>query len=329
MPKRGRKSKIVEELDCLVSNSVNSADESQIDIVDDRLGSESISMPPSKRSRTDEFRVEEPICSSLEELATALTLPTFLVVYQACKFVPHSFLKRREAIIENILKAAKVSLGESKLSSAIKAIDHNKESLHVGAPPADILWEATNETGMPHLRFLGPPAVSCYQCHSPLCANNSPTSIVFYSQDGPIPASKIILRCTRCKLNYHPEMFGNGEEGYRYYDRIQPIVKCTQQAYMERHLCSMIASAGYVQSDTVYYARKILQYNELNIFVVIIIIIVTLFRHHAWTSFESWAEIYNEVHRGSTTSRQTTDFFSRHPLLEALGGISHNIIIVT
>ena len=76
---------------------------------------------------------------------------------------------------------------------------------------------------------------------------------------------------------------------------------------------------------TLYYARKILQYNELNIFVVIIIIIVTLFRHHAWTSFESWAEIY-EVHRGSTTSRQTTDFFSRHPLLEALGGISRIIV---
>ena len=313
MPKRGRKSKIVEELNCLVSNSVNSADdhESQIDVVDNGLGSESTSMPPSKRSRTDEFREEEPISSSLEELATALTLPTFLV-YQACKFVPNSFLKRREAIIENILKAAKVSLGESKLSSAIKAIDRNNESLHVRAPPADILWEATNETGMPHLRFLGPPAISCYQCHSPLCAKNSPTSIVFYSQDGPIPASKIILRCTRCKLNYHPEMFGNSE-GYRYYNRIQPVVKCTQQAYMERHLCSMIASAGYVQSDTVYYARKILQYNELNIFSNCCnncCIIVTLFRHHAWTSFESWAEIY-EVHRGSTTSRQTTDFFQQ------------------
>ena len=177
-------------------------------------------------------------------------LPTFLIVYQACKFVPHSFLKRREAIIENILKAAKVSLGESKLSSAIKAINRNKESLHVGAPPADILWETTNETGVPHLRFLGPPAVQS-RVISALCANISPTSVVFYSKDGPILAFKIILRCTRCKLNYHPEMFGNSEEGYRYYNRIQPVVKCTQQAYMERHLCSMIASAGYVQSDTI------------------------------------------------------------------------------
>ena len=37
-----------------------------------------------------------------------------------------------------------------------------KESLHMGTPSANILWEATNKTGMPHLHFLGPPSVSCY-----------------------------------------------------------------------------------------------------------------------------------------------------------------------
>ena len=185
-------------------------------------------------------------CSTLEELATALTLPNFIVLYQACKFVPYSFLNRRETVIANILRASNIDLSGSKLSYAIKAIDCHEETLVVGAPPTDILWQATNDTGMPHLRFLGPPSVFCYHCHSPLSANNSPTSIVLYSQDGPIPASKIILRCKRCNIHYHPEVFGNGVEGYSYYNGIQPVVKCTQQAYMERQLCSMIASAGYV-----------------------------------------------------------------------------------
>ena len=125
-------------------------------------------------------------CSTLEELATALTLPNFIVLYQACKFVPYSFLNRWETIITNILRASNVYLSGSKLSYAIKTIVTRK--LVVGAPPTDILWQATNDTGMPHLRFLGPPSVFCYHCHSPLSTNNSPTSIVLCSQEGPIPA---------------------------------------------------------------------------------------------------------------------------------------------
>ena len=50
------------------------------------------------------------IATKLEELATALTLPNFIVLYQACKFVPYSFLNRRETIIANILRASNVDL---------------------------------------------------------------------------------------------------------------------------------------------------------------------------------------------------------------------------
>ena len=202
--------------------------------------------PPRKRGKTYEYRDEYMNCSTLEELATALTLPTFILLYQACKFVPYSFLNRLENIIANILRASNVDLSGQSYPMQSKPLIVTRKLLVIGAPPTDILWQATKDTGMPHLLFLGPPSVFCYHCHSPLSANNSPTSIVLYSQDGPIPASKIILRCKRCNIHYHTEVFGNGVEGYRYYDGIQPVVKCTQQAYMERQLCSMIASAGYV-----------------------------------------------------------------------------------
>ena len=45
-----------------------------------------------------------------------------------------------------------------------------------------------------------------------------------------------------CNVHYHPEVFRNGLDWYK----IQPVVKCTQQAYIERQLFSMVASAGYV-----------------------------------------------------------------------------------
>ena len=248
MSKRGRKSRLVSELDSIVKRSANNVTKSYADCEDrgQDKDNEKACSPPRKRGRTEENRYEQMNCSTLEELATSLTMPTFLVLYQACKFVPFSFLKGREAIIANIMRASNIDLSETELSCAIKAIDCQEESLAAGAPPTDILWRATNSTGMPHLRFLGPPSVFCYRCHSPLSANNSPTSIVLYSQDGPIPASKIILRCKSCNVHYHPEVFGNGVDGYRYYDEIQPVVKCTQQAYIERQLCSMVASAGYV-----------------------------------------------------------------------------------
>ena len=69
---------------------------------------------------------------TLEELATSLTMPTFLVLYKACKFVPFSFLKGREAIIVNIMRALNIDLSGSKLSCAIEAIDCHKEALAVG-----------------------------------------------------------------------------------------------------------------------------------------------------------------------------------------------------
>ncbi len=70
--------------------------------------------------------------------------------------------------------------------------------------------------------------------------------VVFYTYDGPFPATKIILRCSRCNLNYHPDIFGNSTEGYRYYEEQQRFVKCTQQAFMDRRLHSMVIAAGYV-----------------------------------------------------------------------------------
>lgn len=153
-------------------------------------------------------------------------------------------------MIANILRTAypTVSLSTSKLSSAISTIDlhlADNGSVFVARPSPEYLWKATHDTGLPHLRFLAPPTVSCLRCQSLLCSNNPPISVVLYSQDGPIPASKSVLRCARCNLNYHPEWFGNLKEGYSYYNMMQPVVKCTQQAYMERQLSSMIAAAGY------------------------------------------------------------------------------------
>ena len=226
--------------------------------------------------------------TSLEQLVCELTLPIFLSVYQACVFVPLSWVHHRQGAIESILRAAypDVRLSQSQLSSAINTIylhlaDHT--SVQLGTSSPEVLWKATHYTRIAHLRLLASLTVWCLRCRSPLCSNNPATNVQLYSQDGPVPASKLILRCTRCSLSYHPEWFGNSAEGYRYYNMMQPVVKSTQQAYTERHLSSTIAAAGYD-------LEQLHAYKYISI----------MCRHHAWTSSESWAEIYNEVHGGYT-----------------------------
>ena len=243
MPKRGSKTKIVSELDGLVS--MNAGNANDCEKLERR---ETPELPSTKRPRMESTPSSNDI-TSLEQLVCELTLPIFLGVYQSCAFVPRSWVHHREGAIENILQAAypDVRLSQSKLSSAINTIDvhlADHGSVEVGSPSPAVLWKATHDTGIAHLRFLASPTVWCLRCRSPLCSNNPPTNVLLYSLDGPIPASKLVLRCTRCSLNYHPEWFGNPAEGYRYYDVMQPVVKCTQQAYMERQLSSTIAAAG-------------------------------------------------------------------------------------
>ena len=215
------------------SHTLNLA-ESSVPVV---VSEPSLARPPNNQ---DEFK----------KLMIGMTLPDLVLLVQACKFVSSSYLHLRQSFITSILAAGSdTEFSKSYLSCAIATIDtqlcQDREFLPgVTAPSSDYLWKATNTMGMPYLRFLGPPVLCCLRCRSSLTANNAPTCVVLYTQDGPVPASKVILRCTACQLNYHPDTYGNTTDGYRYYNSAQPVVKCTQQAYMDRQLCSMIASAG-------------------------------------------------------------------------------------
>ncbi len=44
-------------------------------------------------------------------------------------------------------------------------------------------------------------------------------------------------------------------------------------------------------------------------------------RHHAWTSFEAWGEIYNEVFQESQNALKTQKFFSQNPIVAEPEGI--------
>ena len=54
-----------------------------------------------------------------------------------------------------------VTSSQSKLSSAINIIDHHladHASILVGSPSPEVLWKATHDTGIPHLRLISSPS---------------------------------------------------------------------------------------------------------------------------------------------------------------------------
>jgi len=239
--KRGRKRKLASELDVLVqANGPHSTATQPHDCKD------SISSCDVGQALIDP--APSPSTDRLQQLQGSVSLPTLVVLYQATKFVPHSFLCHRLSLITEIVKEVipEIEITPEGLRQCVQLIDNLEPSqqLSLGPPPPNILWKATETTGFPHTHFLGPPCVSCLQCQGRLVVHNPPTAVIWYSRDGPLPAAKIVLWCRNCSIQYHPDMFGNKQAGFRFYNTVQPVVQCSQQAYIDRELCKLIAAAG-------------------------------------------------------------------------------------
>ena len=102
------KKSFINDLDKLVKGSLSTSIHTDV-AATDRQYSCSAQLLPKKR-KTDGCRLSsqektwKPDCS-LEELVADLSLPTFVLLAQACRFVPHCYLHRRQDIIMNIVRA--------------------------------------------------------------------------------------------------------------------------------------------------------------------------------------------------------------------------------
>ena len=113
-----------------------------------------------------------------------------------------------------------------------------------GSVPQEILWKATIKEGIPHNMFLGPPTSNCYHCNARLQAHNHPCSVICFTVEGPIPATKLTLRCKKCHINYRYEQYGNQLIGYQYYSTPRPLVHASQVVYVDRSYCAHMVASG-------------------------------------------------------------------------------------
>ena len=99
---------------------------------------------------------------------------------------------------------------------------------------------------------LAPPVGNCVNCLSnkgkgyALKQNNKMVKIKYISTKGVLMKQKLCLRCTKCGLNYNYSKYGNGDQGYRFYDEQRSAVEANDCTFVNRTIYQFQWSLRYV-----------------------------------------------------------------------------------
>ena len=122
------------------------------------------------------------------------------------KYIPGNFQKFGLNCIANVLNTTLLmDLDAEDAQLLIHECDifHTESADRmIGPPPLELLWKATFDHGSPHTLYLAPPVDKCISCAHRLTTHNSPTVVICYTCDGPLPALKMTLRCDNCGINH-------------------------------------------------------------------------------------------------------------------------------
>ena len=116
----------------------------------------------------------------------------------------------------------------------------------------EVLRNASYATGIAHTAILAPPVSSCIctQCSSlgrPLYRHHSPTTVTIFTLNGPIPGTKINLKCSDCSTIYNYCMYGQkANNGEQFYDGcLRKYLEISDEVYCERSLFELYCQLRY------------------------------------------------------------------------------------
>ena len=121
------------------------------------------------------------------------------------------------------------------------------------------LFQFSLQENFSYLKILASPVSSCKFCFRKLTqVRGKATQVVFFSQDGPIPASKFDYRCRGCPIEnegipideksdviYSPTMFGTKTQGMRFYEESVGYTSASNVCYVDDRLLEMCASSNH------------------------------------------------------------------------------------
>ena len=99
------------------------------------------------------------------------------------------------------------------------------------------LASISKKAEIPLHRILYSPTTVCLSCGWSLQLQSKPAHVTVFETCQPLPGIKFSLRCRNCNLHYGYSMYGNGEKGYRLYEKRRPYIESSNVTYLSRDLC--------------------------------------------------------------------------------------------
>ena len=130
----------------------------------------------------------------------------------------------------------------------LKCEQYSQRKVNAGAYDRELLsLMHKHEAG--YCAFLGPSTKHClnFACNKQqLSTYSASTNVTVFTQTGPRPATKIVLKCSKCDANYGYSKFGNKLiTGERYYAQSRPLVEASSVVFVDRCLHKLFASLRY------------------------------------------------------------------------------------
>ena len=202
-------------------------------------------------------------------LSSKLTMKGLLTLSMAIKHVPapysqtgheaDGYSNMRLYAIGVMMKKAGFVIAPSSLESYVTLVETRCPSLLVSYNQNfnDVLWKATEEESFNFNSMIAPPVDQCLRCKKPLSTNNKPTKATLFTLHGPVPLTKMRLRCRECAVQYGICTFTDrsGEHLYPKMHR-HHLVEASNVCYLEKALYDWIPSLGYENLIIMQY-RKI------------------------------------------------------------------------
>lgn len=179
----------------------------------------------------------------------------------AMQLVPETYLERRVPIVTKIVNKVLEQNGRDRLNEAqcssfmsllqLNCKQYSQRKVHPDAYDKELqCFLHEHKTG--HNAFLGPPTKHCLNStcdRHQLSTYSAPTNVTVFTANGPRPATKLVLKCSKCNTNYGYSKYGNKLiTGERYYAESRQLVEASDVVFVDRSLHQLFASLRYVFS---------------------------------------------------------------------------------
>ena len=156
----------------------------------------------------------------------------------------------RSYFIGKIVEKAGFEISKSDLDVFVKIIESRCQTLlrSTSLELIDgVLWSLTEQEKINFNLLLLPPTTDCLSCEKPLVVNNKITKATVHGFNGPVPATKLLLRCRECNINYGIVNYSSSEpnEVHTYAKSFNVnLIEASNVTYMAKDIYKWIPSLG-------------------------------------------------------------------------------------